>query len=136
MSVRLATIPYRPSTPHRRQCDPTKARKAAAMRAWPTDGEAALWYLLADKRVAGVRFRRQAVLFGYIVDFFAPSIGLAVEVDGGSHRDRWAYDAARDEHLARHGISTLRVSNRDATSDHRKVERQIEALARHLRGMR
>lgn len=82
------------------------------MRLNPTPSEALLWEVLREKRL-GVRFRRQAVLYGYIADFFAPSIGLAVEVDGSSHDDRGAYDEARDAGLARYGIKTLRLTADD-----------------------
>jgi very-short-patch-repair endonuclease len=67
-----------------------------------------------------VRFRRQGVVAAYILDFFAPSIGLAIEVDGAAHTApdvqaarRRAWDRARDLKLARLGIVVLRISNID-----------------------
>ncbi len=44
-----------------------------------------------------------------IVDFFAPQVRLAVEVDGSSHHGREQHDRLRDAYLAHHGVRTLRV---------------------------
>ena len=61
-----------------------------------TEAEKYLWYALRDKNL-GVKFRRQAVVGRYIVDFVCFEKKLVVEVDGGQHsqserdnfRDRW-----------------------------------------------
>src|SRR5439155_19137746 len=87
--------------------------------------EERLWQALAGRRL-GCRFRRQVLLGPFIVDFFAPSVGLVVEVDGGVHREanRAASDRLRDEWLARQGYRVLRVQAE-------LVEQQLgEAVAR------
>ena len=75
----------------------------------PTPSERILWEALRARRL-GVKFRRQTILANTIVDFFAPEVRLAVEVDGGSHRGREARDRERDAYLAAYGVRTLRVS--------------------------
>lgn len=83
-------------------------------RAWlhrrqPTASEARLWEALRAGKL-GVAFRRQVPLCDrYIADFFAPSVGLVVEVDGGSHTSRRIADARRDRTLAQRGYRTLRL---------------------------
>ncbi len=58
----------------------------------------------------GVAFRRQVVIGNrYIVDFLAPSIKLAVEVDGLYHARRGVADARRERYLARLGYRVLRL---------------------------
>ena len=58
----------------------------------------------------GVAFKRQVVVGErYIADFFAPSVGLVVEVDGGAHRNSRAADRRRDERLRRLGYRVVRV---------------------------
>ncbi|WP_299042564.1 DUF559 domain-containing protein [uncultured Tateyamaria sp.] len=86
--------------------------KARALRSDPTDAERALWNALRLDAL-GLRFRRQIpVLQRYILDFYAPSIRLAIEVDGGQHADSTS-DAARTHALNAHGISVLRFWNND-----------------------
>ena len=54
-----------------------------------------------------MRFRRQHPYPPFILDFYAASVKLAVEVDGSVHDAR--RDAARDAALARDGVRVLRV---------------------------
>ncbi len=82
---------------------------AQQMRRAPTFSEAALWQELRSAKL-GVTFRRQVPLRGYIVDFYASSVGLIVEVDGGYHSTCVAADARRDCELTRHGFRVLRLS--------------------------
>ena len=58
---------------------------AHRMRMAPSEPERVLWQALRCRQL-GVQFRRQVVLQGYIVDFFAPSARLVVEVDARSTR--------------------------------------------------
>ncbi len=85
------------------------------MRHEPSHGEWLLWQALRCSR-QGVGFRRQVVLRGYIVDFYASSVRLVVEVDGSSHRHRVRTDARRDRVLAAAGYLVLRVSEQDVLS--------------------
>lgn len=68
-------------------------------------------------------FRCQQPLFGFIIDFYAPKLMLAVEIDGGYHDnpDQIAYDLSRTERLNRHGITVLRFTNEEVISDSHKV---------------
>ena len=76
-----------------------------------TPAERRLWFDLL--RSHPVRFRRQVPLLGFILDFYAPSARLCVEVDGRSHdgAEAQAYDAERSRVLAGAGIRVLRVRN-------------------------
>jgi very-short-patch-repair endonuclease len=84
-----------------------RAREMAKNQTWP---EKKLWAHLRDKQL-GVWVYKQKIILGYIVDFWCPSAGIAIEVDGKSHRSRKAYDANRDAALMRKGIVTLRFTN-------------------------
>ena len=80
----------------------------------PTASEALLWNALRDRRFRGIKFRREHVLHPFIVDFYAASLKLVVEVDGGYHVARVTEDAARDAELARlHGVRVIRVAADD-----------------------
>jgi very-short-patch-repair endonuclease len=74
-----------------------------------TESEARLWSALKARQL-GVQFRREVPLAArFIVDFFASSIGLIVEVDGGYHAHRRAADASRDQKLRRLGYRVVRL---------------------------
>ncbi|MFO1186996.1 MAG: endonuclease domain-containing protein [Alphaproteobacteria bacterium] len=50
-----------------------------------TDPERLLWGQLRDKRVEGLRFRRQFPIGPYVVDFACLPARLGIEIDGPSH---------------------------------------------------
>lgn len=87
------------------------------MRWAPTSGEALLWRFVRGKRLLGVQFRRQVPLGGHILDFYASSVRLAVEVDGGYHLERARQDAARDRRLLSLGVRVVRVTEQLLRSD-------------------
>jgi very-short-patch-repair endonuclease len=83
--------------------------RARGMLHAPTPSEEVLWLALRWG-VDGVAFKRQVPLGErYIADFFAPSVGLVVEVDGGVHRASRSADRRRDEKLRRLGYRVVRV---------------------------
>ena len=106
---------YNPNTRHRIQ--PVLRSRAAEMRHTPTEPERRLWQLLRNSQLGGLKFRRQAVIGPYIVDFCCPRRKLVVEVDGESHVGRGHVDAARTGHLKTLGYRIMRVTNDDVLSD-------------------
>jgi very-short-patch-repair endonuclease len=105
--------------------DPVKRLLAKQMRAEPTEPEAQLWQYLRRNGVGGYHFRRQQVLYGYIVDFYCHAAGLVVEVDGEIHEDRKEEDERRDQVLQQKGLRTLRFSNGEVTENIPEVLKQI-----------
>jgi len=87
----------------------TLAPRARQMRLTATASEAILWRALR-RDALGVRFRRQVILGPFIVDFFAPSHSLVVEVDGAIHLDQTDADRVRDEALAGRGLRVVRIT--------------------------
>jgi very-short-patch-repair endonuclease len=87
-----------------------------------TQAELALWHRLRN-RALGAKFRRQAPLGGFIVDFYCHEGRTVIELDGGVHREssQAAYDQERDEWLAERGFHVLRFDNSE-------VERDIDAV--------
>ena len=67
-------------------------KRAAKMRREPTEPKQRLWMALRDSRLAGYKFRRQAVIGSRIADFFCPAKGVIVELDGETKiPDRWGH---------------------------------------------
>ena len=86
---------------------------ARSLRANMTVAEGVLWSRLRRKQLRGCQFYRQKIIGGYIVDFYCPSVGLVIEVDGAQHRSREIApsDRLRDEYMANQGLTTLRFTN-------------------------
>jgi len=58
-----------------------KQQRARELRCEMTPAEKLLWQEVRAKKL-GVRFRRQQVIAGFIVDFYCHKSALVVEVDG------------------------------------------------------
>ena len=74
-------------------------KRAADMRRNLPDPERRLWMELRASRFYGFKFRRQAVIGGRIVDFFCPTKGLVIEIDGVTHDPE--IDEKRDKQMIR-----------------------------------
>jgi very-short-patch-repair endonuclease len=75
-----------------------------------TDAERRLWYRSRAHRFLDLKFKRQAPIGPYIVDFICFEHKLIIEVDGGQHAESEA-DRRRDEWLRSEGYLVLRFWN-------------------------
>ena len=98
---------------------------ARELRNHSTLGEVLLWRHLKGRQRHGIDFHRQCPIEESIVDFFAPKLGLAVELDGESHRLKGPEDAARQERLERLGVRFLRFEEKTVRED---VDRVVAAI--------
>jgi very-short-patch-repair endonuclease len=69
--------------------------RARALRNNPTAAEHILWQHLRLRQLGGYKFRRQQPLGEFIVGFVCLEKRLDVEVDGGQHSSKVAYDEQR-----------------------------------------
>jgi very-short-patch-repair endonuclease len=102
-----------------------KLELARELRRKMTPQEEILWHAIRRDALGGLRFRRQQVVAGYVVDFYCASAKLAVEIDGDSHLNRIEHDAIHDRALSEMGITTLRVSNKNVDQDLAGVLKKI-----------
>ncbi len=107
-----------------------KIQRARELRKEMTPAEKILWEQIRDRRLAGLRFRRQQIIDGFIVDFYCHEPGLVVEIDGEGHEAQRVYDAGRDKVLSRRNLHILRFKNREIRENLEKVLSQIAAFCR------
>lgn len=100
---------------------------ARTLRRNATQAERVLWQHIRRKNL-GPRFRRQAILRGWIADFYCPAAGLVVEVDGSSHCGREVEDARRDATLTALGFRVLRLQNAEVLNDPESAVGRIRSL--------
>ena len=88
---------------------------ARHLRANMTEHEQLIWYHIRRKQINNIQFYRQKHLGPSIVDFYAPSITLIVEIDGSQHfeEDHCEQDKFRDAYLREAKIHVLRFNNHE-----------------------
>src|SRR5438067_6445092 len=63
----------------RREIVSSRTSTARRLRRNQTDAERILWLRLRDRRLNGLKFRRQVPIDRYVVDFFCPDAHLVIE---------------------------------------------------------
>jgi very-short-patch-repair endonuclease len=87
------------------------------MRHTPVATEKMFWSLVRNRRLDGIKFKRQVLIGPYIVDFICADAGVVVELDGPAHDARAGYDSARDACLRGQGYEVLRFKNEAFPAD-------------------
>jgi very-short-patch-repair endonuclease len=82
--------------------------------------EVLFWQQVKGKKL-GVDFDRQKIIGNYIVDFYCYEIGIIVEIDGISHRDKGEYDQKRDEYLESYGLKILHIPDQNVKQNMNNV---------------
>jgi very-short-patch-repair endonuclease len=84
------------------------AKRARELRRDGSRAERICWELLRDRRLNGVKFRRQHPIGPYFADFACVSRKLVIEIDGDHHAFQVEADARRTAAMEREGWRVLR----------------------------
>ena len=95
----------------------SQVERARRLRLHSTEAERVLWKNLRRRDLAGWKFRRQAPIGPYIVDFVTFEGKLIVEADGGQHAESKRRDDERSAWLSKEGFRVLRFWNNDVLSN-------------------
>jgi very-short-patch-repair endonuclease len=106
--------------------DPKLKQLARELRNQSTLGEILLWRHLKQRQRRGFDFHRQKPIGRFIVDFYAPKLRLAVEIDGGTHFLKADRDATRQKILESMGVRFLRFTEKAARNDPYAIARAID----------
>ena len=107
----------------------SRVGSARRLRRNQTDAERVLWFRLRDRRLNGLKFRRQMPIKSYVVDFCCESARLVIEIDGGQHVERRAEDEKRTFDLETYGYLVLRFWNNEVLKNIDGVLETIVATA-------
>ena len=100
---------------------------AKEMRKGPTKAEELLWEYLRNRKVRGLKFRRQHPLDKFIADFYCNEKRLVIELDGSIHDEKEQRDSdqGRTYELKELNITVIRFRNEEVTEDIKKVLERI-----------
>ena len=93
--------------------NPVEVRRSKKLRKKETYGERVLWTQLRNRRFHGLKFRPQASIDKYIVDFYCAEKKLIIEVDGEHHKYQRGYDAKRQQFIEHMGYRFIRFDSLD-----------------------
>jgi very-short-patch-repair endonuclease len=90
---------------------PPLKQRARELRSKSTLAEVLLWQHLKGRQRHDYDFHRQRPVDCHILDFFAPKLMPAVEIDGETHRFKADEDRERQRRLESSGIRFLRFGD-------------------------
>ena len=90
-----------------------------------TEAEKCLWTFLRAKRLGGYKFRRQHLVYPFIVDFVCLEKKLIIELDGGQHAVQHHYDELRTKRLESKGYRVMRFWNNTVLKETQNVLQTI-----------
>ena len=101
------------------------------LRRGSTKAEQVLWEYLKNKKLNGLKFRRQHPLDKFIADFYCHEKKLVVELDGNIHDEIeiQQYDQARTYDLKEFNITVIRFRNEEVLNNVENVIKKIAAIA-------
>ncbi len=107
-----------------------KKRQARNLRKNMTEAERVLWRYLRDRRLDGLKFRRQQIIEGFIVDFFWHELKLVVETDGEIHDtpEQKEIDEHRKNVFESRCLKEIRFKNSDVLNN---ISYVLAAIRKH-----
>ena len=104
---------------------------ARLLRKNMTKEERHLWYDFLKSYP--VRFLRQKVIDGYIVDFYCHKARIIIELDGSQHykEEGLLRDTIRTERIERRNLTVIHIPNNEIDYNFRNVCEYIDSLVNH-----
>ena len=98
-----------------------------------TDAEKILWKELRNRKLNGLKFRRQHPIDKFIADFYCHEKKLIIELDGFIHdaKENIEYDANRTYMLNEIGIKVIRFRNEEVIKDTKVVIKKIKEYVKN-----
>jgi very-short-patch-repair endonuclease len=104
-----------------------KLERSRELRREMTPAERLLWHEIRARKL-GVRFRRQQVIAGFIVDFYCHKAALVIEIDGDIHDLQQDEDARREIVLRELGLRIIRFRNEEILKNKSAVIENIREI--------
>jgi very-short-patch-repair endonuclease len=102
---------------------------ARQLRKNQTSAEELLWKVLKNRKYLGLKFRRQFVIDGFVVDFYCHELELVIELDGDIHKKQRDYDNFRQSIIQKRKTNFLRFKNQEVLENIGKVLEKIKSLS-------
>ena len=100
------------------------------LRSEQTNAERLLWSKLRNRQLLEIKFFRQYSVGPFILDFYAPTLRLGIELDGGQHAQpvHNEYDRRRTAYLDQQHITVIRFWNNDVLTNLTGVLETVAAV--------
>ncbi len=112
-----------------------KLQIAREFRKKLTKSEKIMWGVIRNRKLLGLKFKRQYVIDGYIIDFYCHELRLAIEIDGSVHyqEEQMKYDEERQKIIEQNNIRFIRINNEAVEININKILKELKILINKLK---
>lgn len=98
-----------------------------SLRANSTPAEEILWEEIRNRKLNGLKFKRQHSIGNYVIDFYCASKRFIIELDGEVHNtpDQKEKDQQRDQNLTEMNFRVLRITNSQVLNEIEEVKKLL-----------
>jgi len=82
--------------------------------------------MLRNRKYRNLKFRRQHVIDGFVVDFYCHELSLVIEIDGKIHDKQKDYDKLRQSLIETKGFRFIRITNKQLRDDEFILYRMLD----------
>ncbi|WP_461639300.1 endonuclease domain-containing protein [Labilibaculum euxinus] len=108
--------------------------RAKELRRNMTKSEKLLWTEIRNRKLNGLKFRRQHPINIFIADFYCHEIKLVIELDGNIHdsEENKEYDEGRTAELGYLGVKVIRFTNEEVINSMTNVLAKIKVFCKQV----
>ena len=99
--------------------------KSRSLRKRATPAETILWEEIRNRKLGGLKFRRQYPVLGFTLDFYCAEKSMGIELDGPIHDTQKEYDGWREKLILEKDIRIVRFSNQEIVKNLVEVKKKI-----------
>ena len=94
-----------------------------------------MWNALRNRQFSNLKFRRQYLVDGYLIDFYCLELRLAIEVDGPIHSQKEQTEnyQARQDIIKKKNIKFFRVRSREIELNINQVLKKLDVSIKRLK---
>ena len=93
-----------------------------------TNCESIFWDKVKNRKFKWYKFKRQKVIWSFILDFYCSELLLGIEIDWWYHDDRVEYDLVRDSEIKHKWIKVIRFKNEEIVNNLDWVFQELEEI--------
>lgn len=98
----------------------------------PTKSEFIFWQKIRNKQFLNLKFKRQYIILGYIIDFYCPQYKLAIEIDGKIHEKNLKNDKKRQKIIEEKKIIFIRFNSEEIENNIGSVLEKIKKIIKTI----
>ena len=113
----------------------TEKNKRRELRQRQTHTDEIVWPRIRNRKMLGLKFKRQYSIDKFVLDFYCSELKIAIEIDGSIHEleEINLYDIQRQKYIEGYGIIFIRITNKEISDNSELAFKNLENKIKNLK---